>query len=164
VVHRFAWRRLDNEADAQDAVAETMLQVWHSAARFEGRSSVKTWVLGIAKYKIADVLRARGMVEMQDIEDMQDELPDDAPQVFEQLVQRQNAQLLSDCIAVLPDVQQECLHLAVLEGLSLADIGDMLGVPSNTVATRIHHAKIKLRTCVQRALGLLAPQLAGAAL
>lgn len=153
-VHAFALRRLQNMDDAQDVVVDTMFEVWRHAAQFQGQSQVRTWVLGIARHKLLDRNRARGGIEIQELDDaVMNTTADLTPGPFALLVAKQKAEVLMDCMEVLPDVQRECLHLAFYEELSLKEIALVQDIPSNTVATRIHHAKRKLADCLSRALG-----------
>lgn len=149
----FVWRMLDNTADAEDAVTEAFHDVWLNASRFRGQSSVKTWILGIARHKALDILRARGDVAHEPIDEAVAEIAEDAGTPFDQLAELQRAEMVQRCMQALPPAQKESLHLALYEGLTLAEIAAVQGVPDNTVATRIHHAKRKLRECVARALG-----------
>ena len=50
-VYRFVLRLVRNEATAEDLISEVFLDVWRQAGKFEGRSSVSTWMLGIARFK-----------------------------------------------------------------------------------------------------------------
>jgi RNA polymerase sigma-70 factor, ECF subfamily len=155
-VFAFAHRRLHDVALADEVVNDTLLQVWHSSKSFAQQSSPKTWVLGIAKYKILDVLRSRAR-EQQRMTDMPDDernqFEDTTPGVYQQLLGRQQGQHLLHCFEKLPAEQQSCIHLSFIEGLSLAEIAEVLAIPSNTVATRIHHAKRKLRECMEAIFG-----------
>ncbi len=54
---RFAFLQLHNNAQAEDAVQETLLAVLEKPDRFAGRSSFRTYVTGILKFKIIDILR-----------------------------------------------------------------------------------------------------------
>lgn len=152
--HAFARRVCGQDDDADDAVAEAFVEVWRQAGRFAGQSSVRTWLLGIVRHKALDALRRREPLASLDDEDDPIDLPDPADGPYEQLARKQQAQVLIACLEQLPLPQRECLHLALQEGLRLRDIAQIQGVPDNTVATRIHHAKRKLRDCVARALGL----------
>ena len=58
-IYRFALSRLNDVFDAADILNEVMFEVWRGAARFEGRSAVSSWVLGIAHHKTIDRLRKR---------------------------------------------------------------------------------------------------------
>ena len=55
---RFARLQLRNDAWAEDVVAETMLAALEKPQSFGGRSSLRTWLVGILKFKIIDCLRA----------------------------------------------------------------------------------------------------------
>ena len=55
-IFAFAKIRLNDSYEAADLLNEVMWEVWRGANRFEGRSSVATWVFGIANYKILDRL------------------------------------------------------------------------------------------------------------
>lgn len=54
---RFAFLQLRNKAQAEDAVQEALLAVLENPDRFAGRSSFRTFVTGILKFKIIDILR-----------------------------------------------------------------------------------------------------------
>ena len=58
-VYAFLLRKIGDAADAAEAANEVMMEVWRSAARFEGRSRPLTWVLGIAQHKAVDRVRRR---------------------------------------------------------------------------------------------------------
>lgn len=155
--YAFARRVCGHDDDADDAVAEAFVELWRQAGRFAGQSSVRTWLLGIVRHKALDALRRRDPAASLDDEDDPIDLPDPGDGPYEQLAQKQQAEVLIACLEQLPPPQRECLHLALQEGLRLSDIARIQGVPDNTVATRIHHAKRKLRDCVARALGLKNP-------
>ncbi|MEW6695202.1 ECF RNA polymerase sigma factor SigE [Tepidimonas thermarum] len=151
----FAWRMLGNEADADEVVADAFYEVWRQAGRFAGRSKVRTWILGIVRHKALDVLRSRQQFADNALsEDDLVSIVDDNPTPYEWLVEHQRMQVVAACMDALPAPQKECLHLALVEGMTIAEIARVVGVPDNTVATRIHHAKRKLKDCVARATGL----------
>jgi len=52
----------------------------------------------------------------------------------------------------LPDDQRECLHLVFYEGYSLAEVAAVQSCPTNTVKTRLFHARHKLRNCLSSML------------
>src|SRR5881398_4035932 len=58
-VYRFVLRLVRNEATAEDLISEVFLDVWRQAGRFEGRSTVSTWMLAIARFKAISALRRR---------------------------------------------------------------------------------------------------------
>src|SRR4029453_6233162 len=56
---RFARLQLRNDAWAEDAVSETMLATFSTPQSFGNRSQFKTWLVGILKHKVIDILRQR---------------------------------------------------------------------------------------------------------
>src|SRR5467141_1960741 len=58
-VYRFVLRILRDNALAEDVVSEVFFEAWQHAGRFEGRSSVSTWILGIARHKALSACNRR---------------------------------------------------------------------------------------------------------
>ena len=155
-VYSFAFRRMNDAALADEVVNDTLLQAWISAKTFAGQSSPKTWLLGIAKNKILDALRSKGRLQArtQDTsEEDQHAFADTTPGSYAQLLAKQKGQHLSQCFDSLPPEQRACMHLSFVEGMTLAEIAQVMTIPANTVATRIHHAKRKLRDCMECIFG-----------
>ena len=155
-IYSFAFRRMNDAALADEVVNDTLLQAWVSASTFAGQSSPKTWLLGIAKNKILDALRSKGKLEARQqvtSDEEQQAFADTAPGAYAQLLAKQQGQHLSQCFDELPAEQRDCMHLSFVEGLSLAEIAQVMTIPANTVATRIHHAKGKLRACMECIFG-----------
>ena len=155
-VYSFAFRRMGDAPLADEVVNDTLLQAWVSASTFAGQSSPKTWLLGIAKNKTLDALRSKGRLEARQQDSSNDEteaFADTAPGAYAQLLAKQQGQHLSHCFDELPAEQRDCMHLSFVEGLSLAEIAQVMTIPANTVATRIHHAKRKLRACMECIFG-----------
>ena len=155
-VHAFAYHRLHDTALVDEVVNDTMHQSWLSAHTFAGNSSVKTWLLGIAKNKILDAARKRGRHQSREqtgTDHLQEAFADTAPGAYLQLLSRQKGQHLSRCFDQLPAEQSACLHLFLVEAMTLTEIGQVMTIPANTVATRIHHAKRKLRACMECIFG-----------
>lgn len=155
-VYRFAFRRMNDAALTDEVVNDTLHQAWMSASTFAGQSSPKTWLLGIAKNKTLDALRSKGRLDAKQqeaSEDEQESFADTAPGAYANLLAKQQGQHLSQCFDALPQEQRSCIHLSFVEGMTLAEIAQVMAVPTNTVATRIHHAKRKLRDCMECIFG-----------
>jgi RNA polymerase sigma factor (sigma-70 family) len=58
-VYRFVLRLVRDQRKAEDLISEVFLDVWRQADRFEGRSTVSTWLLAIARFKALSVLRRK---------------------------------------------------------------------------------------------------------
>jgi RNA polymerase sigma-70 factor (ECF subfamily) len=63
-VYRWLLRFVSNETLAEDLLSEVFLDVWRQAGRFEGRSSVATWLLSIARFKALSARRRRTEAEL----------------------------------------------------------------------------------------------------
>ena len=77
-VFRFVVRLVRDEATAEDVISEVFLDVWRQAGRFEGRSTVSTWLLAIARFKAISAVRRRRDEELDEetagaIEDLSDD-------------------------------------------------------------------------------------------
>lgn len=151
-VYAFAMRRLADPVVSEDVVVETLCEVWRKAGSFQGRSLVTTWILGIARHKVLDILAQRGGKALVELDEAA-EIADEGPGGFEIVAQKQRAEHVIRCLETLPDIQRECMHLVFYEELSLAEIATIQGCPENTVKTRLFHARRKMRDCVERQLG-----------
>jgi RNA polymerase sigma-70 factor, ECF subfamily len=147
-VYAFVVRRLQDPAEAEEVVVDTMYEIWKHPLRFRGESRFSTWLLGIARHKLLNVVRAREPAH-EEINDEVVQLPADAIDGFTALHQKQRRELLLFCMQKLPAEQRECLHLACFEELPLKDIAQLQDCPENTVKTRLFHARQKLKQCLQ---------------
>jgi RNA polymerase sigma-70 factor, ECF subfamily len=130
---------------AEDVVIETMTVVWQSAPGYAQRSRVSTWILGIARHKALDALRKLyRQPEPVDIDEIDQAPAADSDPVADVEVDW-NAALLERAMAGLSDEHREALRLAFYEELPYEEIAMLLGVPNNTVKTRVYYAKQQLR-------------------
>jgi RNA polymerase sigma-70 factor (ECF subfamily) len=67
-VYRFILRLVGNEALAEDLTSEVFLEVWRQSARFQGRSTVSTWMLAIGRYKALSTRQRRSDVQLDEME------------------------------------------------------------------------------------------------
>ena len=141
-VFRFVLRFLGDESVAEDLVSEVFFDVWRQADRFESRSQVSTWLLAIARNKALSVLRRRTTEELDEevaefIED-----PSDNPEVAMQKTQR-NA-VLQDCLGQLSPAHREIVDLVYYHEKSIDEVAEIIGVPQNTVKTRMFYARKRI--------------------
>ena len=145
-VMAFARSLLGCEEDRHEIVNDVFLTVWTNAGTFAGRSSVRTWVLGITHHKVIDSLRKRQR-NKRIIEDYQrvpeSECIDDGPEQI--IISSDNAKQVHVCLEQLSAAHREVLHLAFFEDLSCNEIANVLGCPVGTVKTRLMHARNKLK-------------------
>lgn len=155
-VYAFVYRRTSDVAIAQETVNDTFLLLWKGKTSFAGQSSFKTWLLGIAKHKMLDILRSRGKAWEREEELTAEEENQAAslePSGYALLLAKQQGEHLQVCMEQLSEAQMACVHLHFVEGQTLAQIAQVLEIPANTAATRVHHARRKLRDCMESAFG-----------
>jgi len=141
-IFRFVRRLVGNEATAEELVTEVFLDVWRNAGRFEGRAQVATWILGIARYKALSALRRRTLDEIDDetIEAIEDTA--DTPEAAFQKTER--SAILQDCLKQLSPAHREVVDLVYYHDRSIDEVARIVGIPENTVKTRVFHARKKI--------------------
>ncbi|MBJ7440110.1 MAG: sigma-70 family RNA polymerase sigma factor [Sphingopyxis sp.] len=144
---RFVEGRVNGRIEAADVVHETFIDVWRHAARFEGRSSVKTWIYSIARNKSLDKLRRVGREEQLGDDFDAPDLDADVEAAAEAA---HDAQKVRECVAKLGQAHRRMIELAFFEDLSYAEISQIEDIAEGTVKTRIFHAKRLLMHCLGR--------------
>lgn len=128
-------------ARRQDLLQEISLALWKAIPRFRGEASLRTFVARIAHYRAVDHLtRARRQRE----DELDEHLPDpDADPLGSAEVDERRMDLLG-AVRKLPLGQRQVVVLA-LEGFSLRETGEALGLEENTVAKRLSRSRRQLR-------------------
>lgn len=130
---------------AEEVLVDVMTAVWLRARDFRGGSRPSTWILGIARHKAIDAGRRR--TAREGVARVPDALGDAAASLvpFDEVSTAQLTHATSQALRQLSDDQQEVVRLAFYEELPYAEIAVRIGVPTNTVKTRVFHAKRQLR-------------------
>jgi RNA polymerase sigma-70 factor, ECF subfamily len=141
-VFRFVLRLVQDEPMAEDITTDVFLDVWRHADRFEGRSAVSTWVLGIARFKALSALRRRS-VEPFD-EQTAEAIEDPADNPAAALEKKDRSTIIRQCLRELPVQHREIIDLAYYHEKSLEEVAEIVGIPKNTVKTRMFRARTRL--------------------
>jgi RNA polymerase sigma-70 factor (ECF subfamily) len=142
-VFRFVVRMLRDEDRAEELVNDVMVEVWKSADRFQGRSSVSTWVFGIARHRALNAVRGKRIETTPLDEGIQAE---DEAETAEMSVHRKSVKArLRKALDALSPEHREVVELTFFQGLSYKEIAQVVGCPENTVKTRMFHARKKLK-------------------
>jgi len=161
------YRLLGSAFDAEDAVQETMVRAWKSLDRFQGRSSLRTWLYHIATNVCLDALAARGRrarpIEegpvgtpdatldvrprthwLEPIPDVR-AVPADTPDPLEQATLRQSIRLaFVAALQHLPPRQRAALVLTDVLGWSAAEVAGCLGSSVASVNSALQRARATL--------------------
>lgn len=152
-LYAYVLRQLGDTAQAEEIVSDTLYEVWKAPAKFRGDSQFSTWLIGIARNKVLMHWRGRKPdTDHDDVADLADQLPSDAPGAFEIMAEQQRSDGVRHCVDKLGADHRECVHLVFYQGMALAEVARLQQIPEGTVKTRLFHARQKLKQCLQRLL------------
>lgn len=142
-----ALRILNDRSDAEEAVQEAYVKVWHNAASFQAsRGSPMAWLVSVVRNQAIDVLRAR-RAPARDVTQMHD-LPDAAPTPEGAALAGDDRRRIRVCLDELPQDRARAVTAAYVEGYSYAELAQHYEVPLNTMRTWLRRALISLRECL----------------
>ena len=162
---RYARLQLRNDAWAEDAVSETLLAALSKPQSFSNRSQLKTWLVGILKHKVIDILRLRQReVSLGDDEgDGSDELdalmfkadghfatmPADWGDPEHELSSRQFFAVLEACTEELPAAMGRVFLMREWLELPSEQICKELNLSATNLYVQLHRARLRLRECLE---------------
>jgi RNA polymerase sigma-70 factor (ECF subfamily) len=144
------WRlcaALVDRASADDLTQETYLRAFGALHRFEGRSTLRTWLLAIARRACADALRSRRrrrltLVSDDDVLEALDGAAGDAGDRVGEVA------VVGDLLARLSPERREAFVLTQLLGLPYAEAAEVAGCPVGTIRSRVARARNDLVTAL----------------
>ena len=138
-IFRYAYRITADNSKAEEVTNDVLLELWKNAATFGGRSKVSTWLLGIARNIAFNAIR-RKQVETVDIDETAPVESND-PSIDRDLDHQTLQQGLRQALAKLSPEHRDVVELTFFHGCSYQEIADIVGCPTNTVKTRMFHAR-----------------------
>jgi RNA polymerase sigma-70 factor (ECF subfamily) len=148
-VYRFVLRFVGNEALAEDVVNDVFVDVWRNADRFKGHSQVSTWILAIARFKALSSRRRRRDDALDDVEATA--IPDTADDPEIAMQKKDRGAILRECMSRLSRNHREIIDLAYYHEKSVEEVAEIVGVPRNTVKTRMFTARKRMAVLLQQA-------------
>jgi RNA polymerase sigma-70 factor (ECF subfamily) len=145
-VYRFALRIVRDTALADDVVSEVFIDAWQHAGRYEGRSTVSTWLLGITRHKALTAVNRRPTESIDSETAMNVVDPANTPEA--ELGQKDTGTVIRRCLASLTPEHAEIIDLVYYQDKSIKEIVEILGIPENTVKTRMFYARKRLAALV----------------
>ena len=166
---RLALAHVESHAIAEEVVQDAWLTVLRSLDRFEGRSSLRTWVLGI----VVNRARSRARAERRSIALSSESVPVLDPNRFlpadhprwphhwavepadwwtpeKELLAGETRNVILDAIDALPSSQREVIVLRDVEGLPSAEVCNILGVTDTHQRVLLHRARSRVRHALER--------------
>ncbi len=168
-LYAYAIARINDEEQAKDLVQETFLAALQKVEKFEGKSSERTWLTAILKYKIIDIYRKKssGLVVDADVQRAEREQadffdPEDghwtsehAPIAFgiddhDPVVNKEFNSILQKCMQKLPALWLSIFTMKHMDDQSTDVICSELKLTQSNFWVIIHRTKLNLRACLQK--------------
>jgi RNA polymerase sigma-70 factor (ECF subfamily) len=141
-----------DDRDLDDLVQATFETVPRAARSFDGRSAVRTWMMGIAcnvaRHHVRSEIRRRRLSDAAAASP-----PPASGDATGDVLERERAARLAEAIAELPPKLREAFVLVYVEGVPGGEVATLLGVREGTIWNRLHEARAQLR----EALGGIRP-------
>jgi RNA polymerase sigma-70 factor (ECF subfamily) len=161
---QYAYARLGALDSAEDAVQETFLAAWRARGTFDGRSSLRTWLVGILRRKIADHYRRAGRDGRRVADQSADAYDEEFTaaggwanpvarwtQTPDQLAENGEFwKVFEHCLDALPAHFAQAFHLREIRQSSVDEVCRVTDVTPQNLAVRLHRARTLLRSCLQR--------------
>lgn len=155
-LYRIARGVVRNDAEAEDIVQDAYMRAFASLGAFRGEASLSTWLSRIVINEALGRLRKRkrivSMPENPEAEIIRFPLnPGEDPE--RTMAQRQILGLVERATDSLPDVYRTVFVARVIEGLSIEETAELLGIRQETVKTRLHRARALVRKALDDGIG-----------
>jgi RNA polymerase sigma-70 factor, ECF subfamily len=151
----FVWRCLRRLGVAppalDDAVQDVFVVVHRRLAQFERRSSIKTWLFGIA-FGVARNHR-RGLKRRGDVEPLSSEVPDGAPGPEHELERREAMRVVDEILGTLDEEKRAVFVMVEIEDMTAREVAEAIGINVNTIYSRLRAARREFDLAVARRLG-----------
>lgn len=164
---QFALARVHDSHAAEDLVQETLVAGFRGFSKFEGRSTVKTWLTTIMKRRIADYLQRAGRRKVVEsspqLEDESDHFgfsvahsklfrPKITNEEFRSSVEREEfVDVVRQCLAKLPlHLRQAFVMRIANDEKPLEELSQELSVTKNNLSVRLFRSRLLIRECLER--------------
>jgi RNA polymerase sigma-70 factor (ECF subfamily) len=146
-LYRIARGILRSDLEAEDVVQDTYIRALDGLERFRGQSALGTWLVRIA------INEALGRARRKKPEAL--DAPPAAPVVDPEtlMATAESRVMLERAIDDLPDAFRSVFVARMVEGLSIEETADLFGLRPETVKTRVHRARVRLRASLETQLG-----------
>ena len=139
-VYRFAHRLTRNSWIAEEIVSEVFLAVWRSAAQFQFKSTVSTWLLAIARNKALAALRKRTEEPPENPHTTLE--GDDNPEIRIHALCR--SAIIHRCLRQLTPPHRQILDIIYYREKSISEAARIVGIPEGTVKSRVATARSRM--------------------
>ncbi|MFQ5559583.1 MAG: RNA polymerase sigma factor [Nitrospinota bacterium] len=143
-VYFYLFRMTGNQENAEDIMAETYTEVWKNASKFRGDAKGATWVIGIARNLAMNSFRK---TKYHDSIDDHPNITSAEDKTGETMDRKR---LIKAGMQKLSENHREIMDLVFFQEFNYQQVADVLGIPVNTVKTRVFHAKAAFKAALNR--------------
>ncbi len=147
-VRAFARRLVGDESSAEDLVHEVFVKLPRAICRFEGRASIRTFLISVAvnhaRHFVRGAARRRSAMERY-----ADEPPASSPNPERDARRSELARALTRALDSLSVDHRVAFVLCEVEERTSKEAAEIAGVPEGTIRSRLHHAKKHLRGALE---------------
>jgi len=136
-----ALRTLRDPEEAADALQEAFISAFRAASSFRAESQVTTWLHRIVVNACLDRVRRR---QSRPTVPLPQEGATDPPALGDAMSERETRMVVQEALAELPDEQRAAIVLVDVEGYSVSETAQLLGVAEGTVKSRCARGRAKL--------------------
>jgi RNA polymerase sigma-70 factor (ECF subfamily) len=147
-LYRVARAILEDDGEAEDVMQQAYVNAYANLTQFAERARFSTWLTKIAVYEALSRARRRRRAALDPLPDTDqgdDMLPSRAPDAEHRVYAKEMQGLVESAIAAMPEVYRTTFVLREIEGLSVSEVAECLDISADTVKTRMHRARIRLR-------------------
>jgi RNA polymerase sigma-70 factor (ECF subfamily) len=153
MVLRTAFRFLGQMDQAQDAAQETFLRMYRYLDRFDESRDLGPWLYRVVVNACRDVARRRRstrLVSLDDVQESEQTAMRSGPEEIERAVSRaEQRRVIQAALDTLPERERAAVVLRDIEGLTTAEVAQILGSSEGTVRSQVSTARLKIKRFVE---------------
>ena len=133
--------------DGEDVIQEVAVAMAENFDQFDPSKALMPWVMGIARHKVVDHIRAKGSCRPT----FDDQTMQEISHAFESIQDESDGmkKALDDCIKQLKSRPRHILELRYLREMNISDISQRMGLSSNAIYVMLHRIRTTLAQCIQ---------------
>jgi len=165
LMFRYAYLQLKSREKAEDAVQDAMFSAYRARESFEGKSSIKTWLMSILRNKIIDIVRKDKRDRLVGVDSYDDPIVSanfnsigiwskwlkswgSSP---EELCEHKGfLEQVGSCMESLPDNLRQVFILRNVDGLSTEEICETLEITPNNLWVMLYRSRLRMRECLDK--------------
>ena len=166
ILYGYALQRVSDPDVAEELVQETFLAALKNRKQFKQRSSERTWLVSILRYKLVDYIRRQKRLrrEQTPLDSLEEPSPDcfnasghwvemPAEWTYNPAVIAENEEfwtIFQDCLSRLPKSIADVFILREMEQLRSNNVCKVLKISESNLWVRLHRARLQLRECLEK--------------